>query len=461
MMMSAPILRSTSTIENPRENLLRENVLPRCDLQLVTTNAEFDTLEERWNELLVQTDATIFQTFEWLRTWWKYLAKKNFRLHIVLFSHGDRLVGIAPMFNEQMRFFGMKGVRRMQFIGCGLSDYIDMIIQPGKENVVLTTLADHLNSISQVWDLLDIEDVNEKSCLVTSLASLVEDRGMNVFRYQGNVCPQIVLPNSNEELTDFPGSTKSVNFKRKFKKLQQQYVTEIRIIRNETDDIKNGIEAFSRVHGDRWKSLGFPSAFDDESFKAYHVEFSKQFARRGWLRLYLLFLDNTPAAAFFGFNFNRRIYMYHSNAHGSPEVMKCSPGFLIRSLAMTAGFEEGMKIFDFLRGGEDYKYREFDVIESPNYLIRIRSPRSAAVVRFNTYLAYELLTKIWKRTEREFYGYRRFKTLKPRTTSGKIEYFASIVRELLRLGLNFVARHVPIKKVQEFQIAKKDQDSRR
>ncbi|MBI1806225.1 MAG: GNAT family N-acetyltransferase [Ignavibacteria bacterium] len=438
--------------------MFRPRIDAKSHVRLITSNAEFDALEEEWNTLLGHTDTSVFQTFEWLRTWWKYFAKPNYRLHIIVFIYEQRIVGIAPLFIERQRVLGLRIFSRLQFIGRGLSDYVDCIIQPGFEQIVLNAFAHYLNANSKQWDVFDVEDVNERSPLVKIFPDMLRNHGINVYQYQGNVCPYINLPTSSEMLLPSLGPTTSYNFKRKFKRLQQGFKAEVETYKEETDDIQRAVAEFSHIHGGRWKSQGYPSAFDDEKHRAFHVEFSCKFARRGWLRIFFLKVNDLPVAVSYSFNYNKRIYMYQSNAHGTDDVMKCSPGFLVRSIAMVDGIEEGMRVFDFLRGDETYKYKEWKAIDSKNYLIRASSPTHMSRPRFMFFLMFELLMKCTVRVKREYYQFRRFNIVKPRTAWEKVRYVGLKITDLFALGYNFIVRHSPFRSIQKLQIERRKWD---
>jgi len=423
-----------------------------CAIRIVKTNGEFDALEGAWNALLDQTNSTIFQTFEWIRTWWKYNATSNDELHILLFTSGDQIVGIAPLYTERIRFMGVRLVSRLQCVAHGLSDYVDFIILPGFEQAVLNTFALHLRDNAADWDILDIEVANEHSPLVQMLPAIIEKLGMRVYQYQGSVCPRAELPASAEMLMESIKTSTRSNYKRKIKKLQSGFKTEVITYKNETDNIAEAVETFAYIHGQRWKNLGYPSAFDDDALRAHHIEISEKFARRGWLRLFLLKVNDLPVAVSYDFNYNGCIYMYHNNAHGPDEVMKYSPGFFIRSVAMTEGINEGMRVFDYLRGNEPYKYNEWPVTDTKNYLIRASSLALTNRLRFTLFLVEELMKKSVDRIKRERYDYRKFTITKHPSFLQKCLYAGSKITDLFILGFNFLVRHGPFRSIQQLQI---------
>lgn len=418
---------------------LRDPPPGTLDIVVVDNDEGFKALEKDWNALLACADATIFQSFEWLYSWWKYFGNGG-RLHCLVLSSGGRIVGIAPLFKVDVKVLGVRLATHLQFIGKGLSDYVDVIIHRGYEKTVIDALARYLRGTAATWDVFDCEDVPGQSPVLGLLPEAALRLGIHSSKYQGNVCPRVALPTKEEATTGKKGPSLSYNFKRKYKILQGAGDARIEHFRTTSDDLRKGVEMFSDLHGRRWKSLGFPSAFDEEKHRLFHVEVAERFARRDWLRLYFLCVNGVPLSVCFNFNYNKTIYMYQCNAHGSDELMKSSPGFLIRAIAMDEGITEGMQTFDFLRGNESYKYTEGDATETKNWLIRFSSPQGT--VRFGLFLGQELVKKSFARARVEYFEYRRYMISRKPSPMNGLRYVGSRLLGMLRLGIDFVQRHL-------------------
>jgi CelD/BcsL family acetyltransferase involved in cellulose biosynthesis len=407
-----------------------------CTTTLVQTEAELDALEHDWNQLVCQSDVSVFQTFEWLRTWWKFFNKGR-QLHCLVFRSQNRVVGIAPIFQEELRVLGLRIATHLQFMGCPLSDYTDIIILPGHEQAVLNALAKHLRSTCGEWDVFDMENVSEKSNAWKLLTCSLETYGIPMSNHTGTVCQQIVLPPTYELFFQGLGPHVRDNLKRKYKKLQKEQKVEYEAFENETDDISAAVGAFACIHGDRWQSLGYPSAFDDRGLLQFHAEVAKKFARRGWLRLSFLKVDNQRVAVDFSFIYKNRLYMYQCNAFGPEKVMKCSPGSLVKVLSIQRAIGEGVRFLDLMRGDESYKTWEWKATSSKNWLVRGISPFRCGRFRAFLYLSYELFFKTRKRIQREYYEFRRFKIRNKNTSASTVRYAISRIATLFQLGRNY------------------------
>jgi CelD/BcsL family acetyltransferase involved in cellulose biosynthesis len=377
-----------------------------CAVTVAETEAEFDVLEKPWNDLIEKCDASVFQTFEWQRTWWKYFCHGR-RLRILIFKQGERLIGIAPMFLEDITLAGIRIATRLQFVGAELSDYLQFIIAGDKETVVFRAFVGYLQTTSGEWDVLDLRDLSEGSLLLRGLPAVLDASRFRVYTATRAVCPRVVLPGSWEEFVSGLNANMRHNLKRKKMRMEKEFIAEVEIFRNGDDDIRMAIDEFVALHTHRWKSLGYPSAFDLPEWAGFHLEVAQKFARRGWLRMFFLKVDGTRVATSFDFNFHNHIYVYLSHAHGPEEIMKFSPGFQLRCEAIHRGIAEGMKVYDYLRGNEKYKYQEFKCESKQNWLIRTGSPSPGGRLRYRIFRFGEFFIRSRQRIVMEYYYVKR------------------------------------------------------
>ena len=82
------------------------------------------SLREEWDDLLVRSPrATIYQSWEWNDAWWGCFGGRK-RLRLLQIRENGRLFGIAPLYVS--RHFNTP-LRRLAFIGTGVTDYIDIL----------------------------------------------------------------------------------------------------------------------------------------------------------------------------------------------------------------------------------------------------------------------------------------------------------------------------------------------
>jgi CelD/BcsL family acetyltransferase involved in cellulose biosynthesis len=75
----------------------------------------------------------------------------------------------------------------------------------------------------------------------------------------------------------------------------------------------------------------------------------------GWLQMFFLKAGDKRIAGYMNFDFDNCIWAY--NAGFDNEYAELSPGWLMMGEMMRWSTEHGRKMFDFMRGDEEYKYR--------------------------------------------------------------------------------------------------------
>lgn len=100
---------------------------PADDLQLVTTRAGFEQLEDEWNALFERAGRgeQMFQTFNWLWHWaTHFLPEGASNLAIVTVRRRGRMVAILPFVVERVL-----GLRQIAFMGAPVSQYGDVLAE--------------------------------------------------------------------------------------------------------------------------------------------------------------------------------------------------------------------------------------------------------------------------------------------------------------------------------------------
>jgi CelD/BcsL family acetyltransferase involved in cellulose biosynthesis len=76
----------------------------------------------------------------------------------------------------------------------------------------------------------------------------------------------------------------------------------------------------------------------------------------GRLRLLFLTLNGEKAASLLAFEYDRRFLLYNSGY--DPEAYaQLSPGWVLLAYAIQYSIAVGCRVFDFMQGDEEYKYR--------------------------------------------------------------------------------------------------------
>jgi dTDP-4-amino-4,6-dideoxygalactose transaminase/CelD/BcsL family acetyltransferase involved in cellulose biosynthesis len=116
------------------------------------------------------------------------------------------------------------------------------------------------------------------------------------------------------------------------------------------DPLDADLDTLFALHRARW-----PEGTGFTEHEQFHREFARCALERDWLRLWLLELDGTPAAAWYGFRFADTECHFQSGR--SPRFERESVGTVLLVHTIREALRDGVREYRFLRGGEPYKHR--------------------------------------------------------------------------------------------------------
>lgn len=304
------------------------------------------SLEEDWRRLEhLDSRATLYQTWEWNAAWWSCFKRRK-RARILVIREGGRIIAIAPFYTS--RHLGLP-VRRLAFFGTGVSDYLDILAADRHRDMAARLVLETL-SRSSGFELADLQQLRPGAALLIAARSW--DCPCEVLPQEP--CPYLPLePAWERQIAAFN------------KKLRQNIGYHERLIERTFSDhswtlcteesLEVGMTALFALHQSRWKARLLPGVLGSVRTQRFHRIIARQFARLGSLRLHLLRLEESPAAALYCFCFKGRTYYYLGGF--DPQWSKYSLGTILTARAIRQAIEDGCDVFDFLRGAEPYKYR--------------------------------------------------------------------------------------------------------
>jgi CelD/BcsL family acetyltransferase involved in cellulose biosynthesis len=323
-------------------------------LETIEDSAGFRRLRDEWNELLEASNSNcLFLTWEWLHTWWRHLSDGR-RLSILTARREGRLVAIVPLALRPQQLRLLMPFHTLEFLGTGSvgSDYLDVIIRRGMEEETVRVLADYLGHGKQVLEFAQFK--RGDSCAAPALAGQLRDRNWSSTEVTIGVCPFIDLSGRSwESYLATLGHEYRRNFKRRLRQLTAQFAFSFELAVSE-DQRREALQALLDLHERRWQERGGSDAFHTPDLRAFHDELTQLALQRGWLRLFLMRLDGRPAAALYGFMYDRRFYFYQQGF--DPRFARYSLGLVMTGLTIQEAIKEGAGEYDFLSGDEEFKF---------------------------------------------------------------------------------------------------------
>jgi len=331
----------------------------QLDLTVYGPNAHptgFAALAEEWNDLLARSRFdTLFLSHEWQTTWWQQLGEGD--LWIVAFRQPEsgRLVGIAPLYRLLRKDGPWVGSYVFHLVGCTeVSDYLDMIIEAGQEPAVYESFCDWLYSAdAPQWDVLDLCNLPEVSLSHQMLPAIVRGAGHRVEVSQEDVAPYISLPARYDDyLAERVEKKQRHEIRRKQRRAEREAVVGFYLV-GPAHDLKQEMDDFI--------ALQQASRPDKEEFMTPEMQRFFRFAARrmldaGYLQLAFLTLDGVKAATYFSFEYKGQLLLYNSG-YDTGDFAHLSPGWVLLAYLIQHAIASGLKVFDFLQGDEEYKYR--------------------------------------------------------------------------------------------------------
>jgi CelD/BcsL family acetyltransferase involved in cellulose biosynthesis len=312
---------------------------------------EFGRLAADWDALLQASRSNcLFLTWEWLHAWWSRLAERR-ELFLLRVTSGDELTGLLPLAFAPAQL-SRCSPRSLEFLGGGAvgSDYLDFIIRDGREAEAMSEAGNYLFQQKIPLRLSQTRTLAAAARLADywrhKLAPLREERS--------NVCPVIDLAGHDwDSYLATLGAEHRYNFRRKLKQLTRRFEVRFELVRCEQER-RAALTRLIELHNLRRSFLGGSSAFHTADALSFHEEVSRTALERGWLRLFMLWLDDRLAAALYGFLYNSVFYFYQSGF--DPRFGGFSVGLVMMGLAIRSAIEEGAREYDMLHGAERYKF---------------------------------------------------------------------------------------------------------
>ncbi|MFQ6001834.1 MAG: GNAT family N-acetyltransferase, partial [Anaerolineae bacterium] len=114
--------------------------------------------------------------------------------------------------------------------------------------------------------------------------------------------------------------------------------------------------------------------FMDQTMQRFFKAMAQNTFEAGWLRLSFILINGLKMASLFCFDYGDSILLYNSGY--DPERYRAlSPGVLATAHCIEEAIQRKKKVFDFLRGSEEYKYR-FGAQDTEVYRLVVTRARS-------------------------------------------------------------------------------------
>jgi CelD/BcsL family acetyltransferase involved in cellulose biosynthesis len=350
--------------------------------EYVGTLEGFLELEREWGELEGRSSCHVFQNYRLLRSWLETAARyANVRPAVVLYLEEGVLKGIFPGCVTRRL-----GIPHLTWLGGPyIIDYGDVVFD-NSAHMPLTEF------ISGAFELLK-KRLGFHVCIVNNVRedALIFPYLQRHFKpYREEVAPYVRLGGDFAEYLDslkvFRKNMKKDTL-RQIKRLSALGNLEFRVIGHDDSTLNNVVTALLEQKERRLRET------DDVGvtlLPGYEEFLFSEASQNPYVHISCLALDDEIIAVHFGYLYrNERMYWYMPTYEGRHATY--SPGRLLIYYALAQCFANGVEVFDFTIGAEQYKYewtgeevrltsfvRGGVVASMFSYLMRVTDPLSLA-----------------------------------------------------------------------------------
>lgn len=342
----APARRSSSA---RRQALNAAAARDELSLSLVTDASAFEALEAEWKDLFERSEQgrSVFQSFNWLWHWRRHYfsgTEAGGTLAIVTGRKRGRLAVILPMMVRLSR-----GLKRLMFMGQPVSQYGDILHDPAV--VDQSELAESFRFLiaETKADVLHLRKVREDAGITPLIRSLA------LTPVESNQAPFLDLSSAQtfEEYQQRYSSKARKNRRRLRRRLEEQGTVTVTTGHKRAE---RGLLAKLAVDLKRvWLNERglFSPAVQDDRIRDFFVDASTSLSHPTGCRMASIDVDGETAALEISFRAKDHLAVHLIVYRLAYE--KCGTGALLMEDSIKSALEAGVKTFDLMAPGDEYK----------------------------------------------------------------------------------------------------------
>jgi CelD/BcsL family acetyltransferase involved in cellulose biosynthesis len=325
---------------------MADRTAPELELEELGDPAALTALAEEWRQLWERCPtAHCFQRPEWLLPWMHRFFRGEKIWSLAIRVRG-RLAGLAPLFlHRHKRDFQ---VRQVSFIGAGITDYLDFLLEPEIAGRGAALILRHLARHRDRWDICDLQELPPQSAVPDTP---IPDALQAIFE-PCSICPVLPLPAVPAEFEESLGG-RFKNLRRTMHQLERSPGVEITAAGS--GNWQDYLQDLFALHRARWQERRETGMLVSPDVRDFHFESAAGLGACGMLRAWRICCEGATVSVWYGFAARRRYYAYLSGF--DPEFARISPGQVLIASSIRGAIAEGATDYDFLRKTEDFKQR--------------------------------------------------------------------------------------------------------
>lgn len=325
-------------------------------LDVVDTTAGLEPLERAWSEA-VRADRTsnVFLSWEWVHTWWRHFGAGK-RLHVVVLRDRAGVAAFAPLQRVALGA-GPLQARVLQRLSPQEGDYGGFVVAR-RHAEVAEALSEHFCHLLRHRKVAAIElsRLASDDPMLELLRAAVGRRPGRLMADEQRLeasCPFTVVA---DEQFNFTKVVKKHKIRQRLRRLEEAH-DDVRFEYHTGPGLDRGMDLLLRVHAARWagREAEMQGLLAHPAREAFFLDAVRQLDAAGKVRLLTITVDGHPVSADLNLVHQGRLVMLKGAM--DPSFAAFSPGQLSLHRTFTDGMADGVAVFDFGRGDQDYKLR--------------------------------------------------------------------------------------------------------
>jgi len=309
-------------------------------MSYTVTEESFASLNSYWTDSRHNLNwGSIFIFPGWSQVWWQVFGS-GAELYLRAVRQRGGIIGIALLLVKE---------KTASLLGSAdVCDYLDFVVVPGRERDFFSVLLDDLQQ--KGINHLDLKPLPPDSTVLTHLVGIVRERKYDIRCQLEDVSLRLELPSTWDEYLATLTAKQRHEVRRKLRRLWEAGNVDFHIV-EDSASVHDVMDAFLKMFSESRKDK---ATFMTARIESFFRSLADTMAEAGLLKLGILELDTLPTAMVMCFDYHDCVYLYNSGY--DPNYSSLSVGLLSKVLCIKDSIQRGRKRFDFLKGGESYKY---------------------------------------------------------------------------------------------------------